>query len=196
MKKNIFPGIICCFCLNAGVLAAADVLMPIDHIKREIEHTRQTLSLLEGYLAEKQDDKKEIVIDYRHRGICDVDEESILTLSYKRVLDELSQESDERREGRPISVFLAENYLEDDTLEKIVSFILEKSYLRDNLVELDVSNNRFSKLGLPILRCLVDQCPKLNKLNIAINYISYPEFIAVFGDLSVPKKEKIKFSVY
>ena len=105
-----------------------------------------------------------------------MDVESLLTLHYSKVLEELLREVGGQEENKPITIILAENYLEDDSIQKIISFVLSKTYIRDNLVEFDVSNNRFKRPDLSALKSLVELCPRLARLNIAINYISSSEF--------------------
>jgi hypothetical protein len=53
--------------------SATEVISPTAGIRSEIEHTRRTLAFLEGYLAEHPRDTDEIIIDFQHRGVCEVD---------------------------------------------------------------------------------------------------------------------------
>lgn len=194
MKKFILCAICLGIFLNSEAQSTADALLPVDRIVQEIEHTKQTLSLLEGYLVEKQGERQDLIIDYRHRGVCGV--KSFFTLHYSEVLGDLSEKINAQTTDRPVIVSLAENYLEDEEMQKIVEFIMSSDYIKKNLVEFDISNNRLKKQGVLSLKNLIEHCPRLDRLNVAINYVSTSEFNEIFGSLPSIQKSKVRFSVY
>lgn len=134
---------------------------------------------------------KPIIFDYSASKVSDI----VNHPSLRNITDVLQEigASLKDRIHKPINISLKDNYLTDNGIEIISDFILNNSFINNNLAQLDLSNNRFTEKSLPKLKNVLDNCPNLN-LDIAINYIGFNDFAKVFGDPSVRKR--IRFSVY
>lgn len=82
----------------------------------------------------------------------------------------------------PIQISLAINYLQDDIVSEIYGLCSKDKYLRENFVSLDLSNNRLTNDSLPLLRQVVEMCPKLT-IDVSINYFDASEVRKNLGDL-------------
>ena len=128
-------------------------------------------------MSGSQGKEDEIVIDYKRKRVSDF--KDALCVYYPQVLQAISDRTETLTTDKPIRVELAENYLTDEGVQRVVEFILSHDYVRRNLSALNLSNNRVTKAGLSKLRDLVDQCPNLN-LDVSINYITDQDFKEVF----------------
>ncbi|MEI8295983.1 MAG: hypothetical protein WCG04_05625 [Alphaproteobacteria bacterium] len=144
-----------------------------------------------------QDDQlsPDVIIDYGQCGIADV--KSPYARHYSEALQTIAEKAVYLgNHPGDLIIILAGNYLQDNGVQTICKDILGNRHLQDNLVKLDLSNNRFTDQSLPLLRSVFDSCPKLKTMDISVNYVNFDSFNEVFGNLSGQQKQKVVFSVY
>lgn len=145
--------------------------------------------------AKNRDEEGNFLIDYERMRVCDIHNNAGAPF-YSEVIDEIRPLFAMVAPSQPIVMNFKGNYLQDQGVSAIVDFVLENSLLKNQLKKLNLSNNRFKASCLPKLKDLVEQCPHLEKLNIAINYISTDEVNQAFQTLSSDKKRIIDFAPY
>ncbi|CAO4845484.1 MAG: hypothetical protein FADNKDHG_01359 [Holosporales bacterium] len=149
---------------------------------------------IEEYNSKKArhcDENGNFVIDYSRMRVCDV--KSSDTSHYSEVFDKIRQLFWMVDTSQPILMNFSGNYLTDDGVSALVDFILQNQPLKNQLKVLNLSNNRFGSSALIKLRPFVEQCPRLEKVNISINLISNTEVNQAFQ--GVPAS-KIYFAPY
>lgn len=141
-----------------------------------------------------RDEEGNFLIDYERMRVCDIG--TSLASHYSQVFDEIRPLFQMVGPSQAIVMNFAGNFLQDEGISAVVDFVLENPLLKNRLRRLDLSNNRFRAGCLPKLKDLVEQCPYLEKLNIAINYISTNEVNQAFQGLSIDKRSIVDFAPY
>jgi len=144
--------------------------------------------------AKHRDEEGNFLIDYSDMRVCDV--QASTASHYSQVFEEIRPLFAMVTPSQPIVMNFAGNFLQDEGISALVDFVIENPLLKNKLRRLDLSNNRFRASCLTKLKDLVEQCPYLKTLNIAINYISADEVNQAFQALSSDKKRVIHFAAY
>lgn len=84
-----------------------------------------------------------------------------------------------------VKIDLSENYLSDESMKEIYVFCL---IITDNLVSLNISNNKFTDKSFSYLQEILNICPYI-KINILFNNISTRKFRESF------KNSLMKFKI-
>jgi hypothetical protein len=124
--------------------------------------------------------------DYSRQNIADVRVASVKY--YEDILSEISASLDRLKTAHPITISFAENYLTDQGITAICDFCIRNHYLRENLVRVDLQNNRCTNSSLNKLKKLVVACSALESLDISINYIDSSRFKEVFNTIQINDK--------
>lgn len=164
------------------------------------EKRNKIISMLS--LCTEDDDLK--IMSFPSSGLDNLRIEDEIIFNYQwfegpcsQLIEELKRREDMvAKYPRPITIRLHCGYFEDKKTKELCTFILESKSIQNNLVKLDLSNNRLTPESLPILRSIVESCPKLETLDISINLVSSKAFNNIFGTLSEEQKKKVEFSVY
>lgn len=151
------------------------------------ELTDQELEVLAQKVKEQK--AKGMVINFHHYAIS--------VHNFLKVIDVLKEKEKLLKDDpRPVTIRLAENYLEDSQVSLLCRCILESKIFKKHLVNLELNHNRFTKESLPLLKELVEKCPSLDRLDFSINCIDSQDFQQVFSSLPPELQKKVEFSVY
>lgn len=173
-----------------------------DHVKYPFTKALDVFKAFSSSLEEREseeakhrDEEGNFLIDYERMRVCDVSNTAGAPL-YSEVINEIRPLFVMIASLQPIVMNFKGNYLQDEGVIALADFILESPLLKNQLKKLDLSNNRFKPSCLPKLKELVEKCPQLETLNIAINYIKTDEVDQAFQELSSDKRKIIDFAPY
>lgn len=131
----------------------------------------------------------ELVIDYHNQGISKE--------NYLKVIQTLTETSLVlTKSPKKLSILLSENVLKDEEVVAICKCVLDNDGLRKSLVNFDLSHNYFTNTSLHLLREVWLNCPKLETLNLAINFLDPEECEKLFDAAQDEQRAKVKFNPY
>lgn len=147
--------------------------------------TDKELSLLRERL---QKEKSCLVLDFRAKGIT--------RANWPRVLAALAEaEMVLQNSPRAFVLRLGKNQIQDREANELFQAILESKSLKSNLTRLELPQNQLGNNALLSMKEIVTECPRLELLDVSLNYIYSTKFRIIF-DLARDLLSKIKWNVY
>ena len=131
------------------------------------------------------------------RTILDFHNSNITGKNLHKVLNALQKAQESLQEkSTPLIIRLAENNLQENDVILLCSRILENKHLCANLESFELANNLLQDGILPSLKQILERCPKLQLLDVAINYINSETVEKVFHDVAPSILKKFKYNPY
>tara|TARA_A100000171_G_C2132891_1_gene147922 strand:- start:2017 stop:2676 length:660 start_codon:yes stop_codon:yes gene_type:complete len=152
----------------------------------DLEAFKRVLATLEHSKADEniqlRDGKKVVALDYRNARVSDLKIQAYGSPKYiGDILAEIKEKALQYPD-LPIEIDFHGNLIKDTGISAIVSFLEENEFLKDRLVQLDLSTNRFGKEAFPNIKKVLDFCPNL-RLDLSINlHFRKEEFEESFSD--------------
>jgi hypothetical protein len=130
--------------------------------------------------------EKEVVeVDLCRLGISTFDKFLELFKEYEKAIEF----------SKKLELDISCNYLGSDEFIKILEYLEKKKYYL-KLTHFQVNHNRVEKEGMNALLNFFFNCPWIEEINCAINYVSDTVFREMIYDFSEEERKKIHFSSY
>jgi hypothetical protein len=127
--------------------------------------------------------------DYRFSRICDIDTD--VSVSIHTTLDRINTRIKEALSFTGLHFVFSENYITDTGFKTLCDFLLNNSILSNQIIDIDLSNNRITKNSVSEIEKLLAAFPHL-QLDLSINYLAKGDLIGLSSSI----KERITYNSY
>lgn len=132
--------------------------------------------------------------DYKADSIADSSVKNEHVQPFKDILKQIKKQINviERHTSHfTIRLDISENYLTDQSINELASFLERNNILKGHLRKLNISNNKLTEASFDALEKILKLCPKI-KIDLSFNSISSRNFRDKFQD----DMDKLSFKAY